>query len=51
MCDIGTAQFENDTVKCDVLIPWYSKLSISSEYCKKKKKGEYTRITLEVVII
>ena len=36
-CDIDTAQFENDTVKCDVLIPWYSKLSIS-EYCQKKKE-------------
>ena len=31
-CDVGTAQYEDGTIKCNVLITWYSMLLISG-YC------------------
>jgi len=34
--DIRTAQYEDEIIKCDVLITWYNKLPISG-YCTKKK--------------
>ena len=36
-CNIGTAQCEDETIKCDVLITWYSQLPTSG-YCTQKKK-------------
>ena len=42
-CDVSTIQYEDDTIKCDVLVTWYSRLSISENCTQKKKK--YWRIT------
>ena len=34
--DVETAQCEDITIKCDVLITWYIRLPIN-EYCTKKR--------------
>ena len=45
-CDIGTAQYENETIKCEDLVTWYSRLPTNGYRTqKKKKKREYGRIT------
>ena len=38
--DVSTTQCEDGTIKCDVLVTWYSKLSTSG-YHTPKKKGYY----------
>ena len=45
ICDIRTTQYEDETIKCDVLIIWYSRLSTSG-YRTPQKMG-YSRITLQ----
>ena len=36
--DVSTTQCEDGTIKCDVLLTWYSRLSTSG-YCTSQKKG------------
>ena len=36
-CDISTAQSDDGTIKCSVLVTWYSKLPIYVYYAQKKK--------------
>ena len=43
--DIEIAQCEDETIKCDVLVTWYSRLSTSG-YCTPQKM-RYSRITLQ----
>ena len=37
-CNAETARYEDGTIKCDVLVTWYSRLSISGNCTQKKKK-------------
>ena len=48
-CDVGIAQCEDRTVKCEKKVTWYSRLSISG-YCTPFFGG-YHRITLVVYIM
>ena len=47
--DIGTAQCEDGTIKCDVLVTWYNRL-LTSGYRTPKKRGGYRRITLFAIL-
>ena len=37
-CDISTAQCDDGTIKCSVLVTWYSKLPIYVYYAEKRKR-------------
>ena len=34
--DVGTAQYEDGTVKCDVLVTWYNRLPTSENHTQKR---------------
>ena len=36
-CDIGTAQYENETIKCEDLVTWYSRSPTNGYHTPKKK--------------
>ena len=38
-CDVGTVQCEDDIVKYDILVTWYSRLPISGYNTHKIKRG------------
>ena len=42
-CDVSITQCEDDTIKYDILVTWYSRLPTSG-YCTPQKKG-HSKIT------
>ena len=48
--DVSTTQCEDGTIKCDVLVTWYSKLSTSG-YRTPKKKGTVKLPILKYCIV
>ena len=37
--NVSTTQYKDDTIKCDVFVTWYNKLSISRYRTPKIKEG------------
>ena len=44
-CDVSITQYEDSTIKYDVLVTWYGKFPTSGYHIQKKKK-RYGKITL-----
>ena len=39
ICNVGTIQYEDETIKCDVLVTWYRRLPTSGYRTLKKRGG------------
>ena len=46
-CDVGTAQYENETIKCEDLVTWYSRSPTNGYHTPKKK----SQSTIELPVI